>query len=116
VSPREVPIDVERLDERTVVVAVGEDPLGDSAAELFECVCGLLDDGVARIVVEIAGAILNSKLVDSLVRASGHRSAAGGGIAIIAPPGYVQQMVEVSETGGPLLLADTRDDALAALA
>jgi hypothetical protein len=117
VSPRRrLPIDVERLDERTVAVAIADDPLGETAAELFDCVRRLLDNGVTRIVVEAAGTILNSKLVDALVRAAGHPSAAGGGIAIVAPPYYVHQMVEVSESGGPLLLVDTRADALDALA
>jgi hypothetical protein len=108
-----VRIDVERLDDRTMAVTVGNDPLGDGAAGLYDCVTGLIEGGTSRIVVEFAGSILNSKQIDALVRASG--AAGEGAIAIVAPPGYIQQMLEVGEPGGPVLLADTREDALEAL-
>jgi hypothetical protein len=108
-----VRIDVDRRDERTVAVTVGNDPLGDGSSALFECVTGLIEGGTARIIVEFAGSILNSKQIDALVRASG--AAGDSAIATVAPPDYVQQMLVVGEPGGPVLLADTREDALEAL-
>ena len=108
-----VQIDVDRLDDRTVAVTVSNDPLGDGASGLYECVSSLIESGTSRIIVEFAGSILNSKQIDALVRASG--ATGDGAIAIVAPPDYVQQMLVVGEPGGPVLLADTREDALEAL-
>jgi hypothetical protein len=110
------PIGVERLDERTAAVTVGDDPLGGGADELAGLVGGLLADGITNVVVEFDGAILNSKLLDALVRASSGQPPGAGGIAVIAPPGYVRQMLLVSEAGGVVLLADSREEALEALA
>jgi hypothetical protein len=107
-------IDVEHLDDRAAAVVVGDDPLGDVADELADRVGGLLSDGTEHVIVEFAGGILNSKLLDALVRASA-RQFAGSGIAVVAPPRYVHQMLLVSEAGGPLLLADSREEALEAL-
>jgi hypothetical protein len=108
-------IDVEHLDQDAAAVVVGDDPLGDVADELADRVGGLLADGTPHVVVEFAGGILNSKLLDALVRASAHQPAGTSGIAVVAPPRYVHQMLLVSEAGGPLLLADSREDALEAL-
>ena len=109
-------ISVERLDERSAAVVVGLDPLGDGANDLAECVGSLLENGTNRVVVEFDGSLLNSKLLDALVRAASRQPAGQpGGVAVIAPPSYVHQMHLVSATGGPVLLADTRDDALEAL-
>ena len=107
---------VEQIDERSVSVTVGSDPLGDGADELAECVGRLLEKGNTRVVVEFDGSLLNSKLLDALVRAAARQpTGEPGGVAVIAPPSYVHQMHLVSATGGPVLLADTRDDALEAL-
>ena len=111
-----VEIAVERLDERSAAVVVGSDPLGDGADELADCVGSLLEDGTSRVIVEFDGSLLNSKLLDALVRAAARQpQGVPGGVAVIAPPSYVHQMHLVSATGGPVLLADTRDDALDAL-
>ena len=107
-------IAVEELDANTAVVTVVDDPLGDSSSQLAERVGGLLTEGTLRIVVEFGGGIVNSKLLDALVRAS-RVGGANGGIAVVAPPGYVRQMLLVSEVGGVLLLADTREEAIEAL-
>ena len=108
-------IEVERVDDRTAAVTVHDDPLGATADRLADLVTGLLADGTDRVVVDFAGAgLLNSKLLDALVRAS---SVAGqrGGIAVVAGQGYVRQVLEISETGGVGLLADSREEALEAV-
>ncbi len=114
---RDVEIVVERIDDRSAVVTVGTDPLGDGADELADCIGSLLENGTDRVVIEFDRSLLNSKLLDALVRAAARQPAGTrGGVAVVAPPSYVHQMHLVSATGGPVLLADTRDDALEALA
>ena len=108
------PIAIEDVDDSTAIVTVLDDPLGDSSAQLADRVGGLLTEGTLRVVVEFGGGIVNSKLLDALVRAS-RRGGPQGGIAVVAPPGYVRQMLLVSELGGVLLLADTREEAIEAL-
>jgi anti-anti-sigma regulatory factor len=110
-------VSVEQIDERTAVVIVAGDPLGAAADELGSCVGSLLDDGVVCVVVDFSRLpVLNSKLLDALVRASARQPAIGpGGIAVVTGQGYVRQILEISETGGVVLLAETREDALEAL-
>jgi len=106
---------VERIDADTAAVRVAPDALGWIADELYDEVVGLLEGGTCRIVVEfVDDGVLNSKLLDALVRAS---SVAGqrGGIAVVAGQGYVRQVLEISETGGVVLLADSREEALEAV-
>ena len=107
---------VERVGERTAVVSVTGDPLGGAADELASAVATLLSEGVPCVVVDFSRLpVLNSKLLDALVRASASQDPDAGGIAVIAGHGYVRQVLEISETGGLVLLADSREDALEAL-
>lgn len=107
-------ITVRRIDPRTATVTVGNDPLGAAADELADVVAALMQDGTEDVVVEFAGSgLLNSKLLDGLVRASGRRPPrGGGGIAVVISAGYARQMLSISEAGGVLVLADSRDEAL----
>ncbi len=104
---------VEKLDADTAVVRVTLDPLGEVSAELTDEIVALLDGGTCRIVVEFAGGgLLNSKLLDALVRATAGQDPRRGGIAVVTGVDHVRQMLEISETGGLLILADSRDEAL----
>ncbi len=63
-----------------------------------------------------SSALLNSKLLDTLVRAAGDLDPRRGeGLAVITETGYVQTMLEIAAPGGLVLLASSRDEALEAL-
>jgi len=103
----------ERLDGQIAVVSVEGDTLGLSADGLGTELGALAADGVARMVVDFSSLpVLNSKLLDALVRSSRDQGSDGGAIVVVAGHGYVGHMLEISETGGLVLLADTRDEAL----
>jgi hypothetical protein len=111
-----VSVVVEQLDADTAVVRVGRDALGEAADALYGEIGALLAGGTSRIVVEFDGAgLLNSKLLDALVRASAGQDPRRGGIALVAGENYIRQMLEISETGGIVLLVESREDALEAL-
>ena len=57
----------------------------------------------------------HAKLLDALVRASAGQDPRKGGIAVVAEADYIRQMLEISETGGVVLLAENREEALEAL-
>ena len=103
----------ERLDAGTAVVVVEGDTLGLSADALGDELALLAVDGIGHVIVDFSRLpVLNSKLLDVLVRASRDQSPGSGAIAVVAGHGYVGHMLEISETGGLVLLADTRDEAL----
>lgn len=107
---------IERVGERTAVISVTGDPLGGAADELAAAVAELFTDGIPCVVVDFSRMqVLNSKLLDALVRASASQDAEAGGIAVVAGHDYVRQLLEISATGGLVLLADSREDALEAL-
>ena len=107
---------VEHLDAETAVVSLGVDPLGRLAEDVRATIETLLASGVSRVIVEFAAPhLLNSKLLDALVRATARQDPSRGGIAVVASHDYVRQILEVSETGGVVLLAESREDALEAL-
>ena len=110
-------VDVERLDDRTTVVGItGEVGMG-APAQLEELLGSLIVAGTTRFVVDLSAvSFLNSKLLDSLVRISASIDARDGGVAVLTGQTYVRHMLEVTEAGGVLLLEDTKDAALAALA
>ena len=106
-------VSVEHVDDRTAVVVLRGDTLGLAADELATALRSLVGDGARRVVVDFSRlAVLNSKLLDALVRASRDQDVGQGGIAVVTGHGYVGQMLEISETGGLVLLADTREEAL----
>jgi anti-anti-sigma regulatory factor len=109
---------VEAVDARTSVVVVNGDTNIWSGFALDDELIRLKKGGCDRIVVDLSSAgLLNSKLLDALVRCSADLDPSrGGGLAVVTTVDYVRQILEVTETGGILFLADTRDDALDALA
>jgi anti-anti-sigma regulatory factor len=107
---------IERLDAGTALVVVSGDTLGLSADALGQRLAELADDGIAHVVVDFSElSVLNSKLLDVLVRASRDQRAGDGAIAVVAGHGYIGHMLEISETGGLVLLADSRAEALEVL-
>ena len=106
----------ERIDASTAVVVVEGDPLGMSADALADGLSALDAEGIVHLVVDFSSLpVLNSKLLDALVRASRRQQPATGAIAVVAGHGYVGHMLEISETGGLVLLADSREEALEVL-
>ena len=106
----------ERLDDRIAVVVVEGDTLGFSADALGEELGALGAEGIENLVVDFSGLpVLNSKLLDALVRASRGQTTGSGAIAVVAGHGYVGHMLEISETGGLVLLAESREEALEVL-
>ena len=105
-------LEIERVSPRATVVTVRGDPLGALADDLAATVTRLLGE-TPWVVVDLSELpVLNSKLLDALVRASAAADPRRGGIAMVAGASYVQQMLEISETGGVVLLADSRAEAL----
>ena len=111
-------VSVEPIDAVTACVTIRRDVRqGSGAGELEKVLDGLIADGMRRIVVDISDVgFLNSKLLDTLVRVSARIDPRDGGVAVITEQTYVRHMLEVTETGGILLLEDSKDAALAALA
>ena len=110
-------VSVERLDERTACVTITGSVAMGQPAKLEELLSSLVVAGVTRIVVDISDAgFLNSKLLDTLVRISAGIAPGEGGVAVLTAHTYVRHMLEVTEAGGVLLLEDSKDAALAALA
>jgi hypothetical protein len=109
-------IEVRDLGNGTASVTVPPDPLGATAGELARVVGELVEGREQNVIVDFAGAgLLNSKLLDALVRASARQTPGTGGIAVVLAAGYARHMLTVSEAGGVLLLAGSRDEALEAL-
>lgn len=108
---------IERLDPRTACVTVtGNVEMGEPA-RLEEMLRALVADGVRRVVVDLSDVpFLNSKLLDTLVRTSAGIAPGDGGVAVLTAQTYVRHMLEITEAGGVLLLEDSKDAALAALA
>ena len=113
----EQPFDVERVNARTAVVTVDGDTNIWSGFALDDELVSLKGDGCDRIVVDLSAAgVLNSKMLDALVRCSTDLDPRrGAGLAVVTTVDYVRQILEVTETGGLLFLADSRDEALESL-
>jgi len=109
-------IEVQSLEDGTVCVTVPSDPLGATADELARVVGELVEGHDVDVIVDFAGAgLLNSKLLDALVRASAKQTPGTGVIAVVVSEGYARHMLTVSEAGGVLLLAGSREEALEVL-
>lgn len=108
---------VEDVDDTTAVVVVTGLTHGPDASRLAELLEGLIAQGHVRLVVDLTDSeLLNSKLLDALVTVSGLLDPRQGeGLAVVSDTNYVRQMLEIGATGGFLLLADSRDEALEAL-
>lgn len=106
-------VSVERPGDETAVVVVRGDTLGFAAESLTGAVESVIASGIPGIVVDFSALeVLNSKLLDGLVRASRTLPPDAGAIVVVSAQGYIGHMLEISETGGIVLLADTRDEAL----
>ena len=114
---RPSPFSVEHLPDRVAVVSLERTTLGPDATLLTEMLDALISDGHPRIVVDLTGThLVNSKLLDALVRVSARTDPRKGeGIAVVTHRDYVRKLLEIGASGGLLLLADTRDEALEAL-
>jgi hypothetical protein len=109
--------DVERIDDRTAVITLHPDA-GTSAGEHVRTLLSdLLTQGVNRLVVDLRGPqMLNSKVLDALVRGAGDlHPRDGAGLAVITEQQYVRTILQITATGGMLYLAESREEALDAL-
>lgn len=111
-------LEVQEVGDDTAVVVVSGTTHGTDASRLSSLLEELLERGRCRLVVDLTGSrLLNSKLLDSLVTVAGRLDPrAGHGLVVVSGTHYVRQMLEIGATGGVLLLAETRDEALAAFA
>ena len=110
-------VSIQRIDERTACISItGKVEMGEPA-KLEEMLRSLTVAGCTRLVVDLSEVpFLNSKLLDTLVRISAGIDPSAGGVAVLTSQTYVKHMLEVTESGGVLLLEDSKDAALAALA
>ena len=109
--------EIEEIGTDTAVITVrGETDLW-SGPEIDDVLLKLKRDGRRRIVVDAsAAAWVNSKVLDVLVRCAADLDPRdGAGLAVITSQSYVKQILEITATGGVLLLAETREEALDAL-
>ena len=115
--PPASPFSIEHVGDSVAIVAVERTTLGPDATRLTEVLDQLIAEGNPRIVVDLSIApLVNSKLLDALVRLSARIDPrAGEGIAVVTGTSYVRHLLEIGVSGGVLLLADSRDEALEAL-
>ena len=111
------PFAVEHVDGATSVITVDGLTHGPDADELGRLLGAQLDLGRGRLVVDLRAAqLLNSKLLDALVRVSARLDPRRGeALAVVTDTGYVSHMLQIGATGGMLMLEPTREDALEAL-
>ncbi len=108
---------VELVDERTAIVTLRSAAVMSAGDDVSRVLAELSAQGIDRLVIDLRNPqMLNSKVLDALVRgAAGLDPRRGAGIAVITEQQYVRMILEVTETGGLLFLAEDRDDALEAL-
>jgi hypothetical protein len=105
------PFTVEQIDGASVVVCVEGPTEGPDAERLVELVRE--HAGARRLIVDLEHCpLLNSKLLDGLVRVAAEVDC---GLAVVTGTGYVRHMLEIGASGGVLLVATTREEALEAL-
>lgn len=107
------PFIVEHVDGVAVVALAGATH-GPDAETLSETLGDLIAAGGARVVVDLSGThLVNSKLLDTLVRVSGRMDPRKGeAIVVVTGADYMRHMLEISAEGGLLLLAESRDEAI----
>jgi hypothetical protein len=110
--------DIELVDERTAIVTLPPAAGTASGGQVAHALAVLKDQGVDRLIVDLRRPqLLNSKVLDALVRgASDLDPRRGAGLAVITGQMYVRTILEITATGGLLFLAESREEALAALA
>jgi anti-anti-sigma regulatory factor len=111
------PHDVELVDDRTAIVTLRSAAAMTAGADVSRVLAELSAQGIDRLVIDLRGPqMLNSKVLDALVRGAADLDPRrGAGIAVITEQQYVRMILEVTETGGLLFLAEDRDEALEAL-
>jgi anti-anti-sigma regulatory factor len=111
------PHDVELVDDRTAIVTLRSAVAMTAGDDVSRVLAELTAQGVDRLVIDLRGLqMLNSKILDVLVRGAADLDPRrGAGIAVITEQQYVRMILEVTETGGLLFLAEDRDEALEAL-
>ena len=110
-------VSVDQIDERTACISVTGNVEMGQPAEFEDMLRSLIAQGSTRLVVDLSEVpFLNSKLLDTLVRISAGIEPKSGGVAVLTGHGYVKHMLEVTEAGGVLILEESKDAALAALA
>jgi hypothetical protein len=114
VAPRP---DVERVDQHTAIITLHATSGTSAGEQIRQLLAGLIADGIGRLVVDLRHPqMLNSKVLDALVRASADLDPrTGSGLAVITEQQYVRTILEITATGGMLFLAESRAEALAAL-
>ena len=110
------PFVVERIGEVAVVALAGATH-GPDAERLSETLGDLIAAGGGRVVVDLSGThLVNSKLLDTLVRFSARMDPRKGeAIVVVTGADYMRHMLEISAEGGLLLLAESRDEAIETL-
>jgi anti-anti-sigma regulatory factor len=108
---------VERIDDRTAIITLHVEAGTDAGAQVGAQLAELREGGTDRLVVDLRNpAMLNSKVLDALVRAARDLDPRrGAGLAVITDQQYVRTILQITATGGMLYLAESRDEALAAL-
>ncbi|QEC49845.1 hypothetical protein FSW04_21260 [Baekduia soli] len=109
--------DVERVDALTALVTLRPGAGTRAGQEVGELLASLKAEGTRRLVVDLRPPdMLNSKVLDALVRAAEDLDPRqGAGLAVITNQQYVRTILEITVTGGLLFVAESREDALAAL-
>lgn len=110
-------VSVDRLDERTACIGIAGNVEMGEPAQLEQVLRSLVVAGCTRLVVDLSDVpFLNSKLLDTLVRISATIDPGEGGVAVLTGQTYIKHMLEITESGGVLLLEDSKEAALTALA
>ena len=109
--------DVELIDARTVLITLRAEAGTDAGAQVTGLLARLREQGVDRLVVDLRNPqMLNSKVLDALVRGAAHLDPrTGAGLVVITDQQYVRTILDMNATGGMLFLAQDRDAAFAAL-
>src|SRR4051812_5974065 len=109
--------DVEHIDDRTAVISLHADSGTTAGVQVDALLAELRDQGVNRLVIDLRGPhMLNSKVLDALVRAAKHLDPRdGAGLVVITEQQYVRTILQVTASGGMLFLAESREEALEAL-
>lgn len=111
------PYDLEQVDVDTAVIALHAKAGTRAGTQIAALLTELKAQGVRRFVVDLrAPDMLNSKVLDALVRGAADLDPrTGAGLVVITAQQYVRAILQITETGGLLLLAESRDEALEAL-
>lgn len=106
----------ERLDgDRGVVVVRGEVDIA-TAPRMKECMVGLLEGGVSRLVVDLSQvSFIDSTALGVLIGGVRRVNAAGGKMALVVATPPVQRVLSLTGLDRVFPIHDSREAALAAL-